>query len=63
MAVPNPRSQTSYDVPGPIRVLLCYDSTVTLNLLKADSSKSSLRQKRLRAAVDNDFLLRLLTQV
>lgn len=36
---------------------------VALNLLKADPSKSSLRQKRLRAAVDNDFLLRLLTQV
>jgi len=33
---------------------------VALNLLKADTTKSSLRQKRLRAAVDNDFLFRLL---
>jgi predicted transposase YbfD/YdcC len=35
---------------------------VALNLLKQDTSKSSLRQKRFRAAMDNDFLLRLLTQ-
>lgn len=35
---------------------------IAINLLKADGSKSSLRQKRLRAAVDNEFLLRLLTQ-
>ncbi|MBZ0298287.1 MAG: ISAs1 family transposase [Anaerolineae bacterium] len=35
---------------------------VALNLLKQDSSKSSLRQKRFRAAMDNDFLLQLLTQ-
>ena len=36
---------------------------VALNLLKHDSSNSSLRQKRFRAAMDNDFLLHLLTQV
>lgn len=36
---------------------------VALNLLKQDSSKSSLRQKRFRAAMDNDFLLHLLSQV
>lgn len=36
---------------------------IALNLLKQDTSKSSLRQKRLRAAMDNDFLLHLLTQV
>lgn len=34
---------------------------VALNLLKQDTSKSSLRQKRFRAAMDNDFLLHLLT--
>ncbi len=33
---------------------------VALNLLKRDKSKSSLRQKRFRAAMDNDFLLQLL---
>lgn len=36
---------------------------VALNLLQQDASKSSLRQKRFRAAMDNDFLLHLLTQV
>jgi predicted transposase YbfD/YdcC len=36
---------------------------VALNLLKQDTSKGSLPQKRLRAAMDNDFLLHLLTQV
>jgi predicted transposase YbfD/YdcC len=36
--------------------------SIALNLLKRDSSKSSLRQKRFRAAMDNDFLLHLLTQ-
>jgi predicted transposase YbfD/YdcC len=35
---------------------------VALNLLKQETSKSSLRQKRFRAAMDNDFLLHLLTQ-
>lgn len=35
---------------------------VALNLLKHDTSKSSLRQKRFRAAMDNEFLLHLLTQ-
>jgi predicted transposase YbfD/YdcC len=37
--------------------------TVALNLLKQDTSKSSLRQKRFRAAMDNDFLLHLLSQL
>jgi len=37
--------------------------TIALNLLKQDTSKSSLKQKRFRAAMDNDFLLHLLTQV
>lgn len=36
--------------------------SIALNLLKRDTSKSSLRQKRFRAAMDNDFLLHLLTQ-
>jgi predicted transposase YbfD/YdcC len=35
--------------------------SIALNLLKRDTSKSSLRQKRFRAAMDNDFLLHLLT--
>lgn len=37
--------------------------SIALNLLKRDPSKSSLRQKRFRAAMDNDFLLRLISQV
>lgn len=37
--------------------------TLALNLLKRDISKSSLKQKRFRAAMDNDFLFHLLTQV
>jgi hypothetical protein len=37
--------------------------TIALNLLKQDTSKSSLKQKRFRAAMDNDFLFQLLTQV
>jgi predicted transposase YbfD/YdcC len=36
--------------------------TIALNLLKRDPSKSSLRQKRFRASMDNDFLLHLITQ-
>ncbi len=36
---------------------------VALNLLKQDTSRSSLRQKRFRAAMDNDFLFHLLTQL
>ncbi len=36
--------------------------SMALNLLKRDTSKSSLRQKRFRAAMDNDFLLHLFTQ-
>jgi predicted transposase YbfD/YdcC len=37
--------------------------SIALNLLKRDTSKSSLRQKRFRAAMDNDFLFHLITQV
>ena len=37
--------------------------TIALNLLKQDTSKSSLKQKRFRAAMDNDFLFHLLTPV
>jgi predicted transposase YbfD/YdcC len=37
--------------------------TIALNLLKQDTSKSSLKQKRFRAAMDNAFLFHLLTQV
>jgi predicted transposase YbfD/YdcC len=37
--------------------------TIALNLLKKDNSKSSLRQKRFRAAMDNSFLWQLLTQI
>src|SRR6266542_6710089 len=37
--------------------------TLALNLLKQDTSQSSLKQKRFRAAMDNDFLFRLLTHV
>jgi hypothetical protein len=35
---------------------------IALNLLTRDPSTSSLRQKRFRAAMDNDFLLHLITQ-
>lgn len=37
--------------------------TIALNLLKHNKTKSSLKQKRFRAAMDNSFLLQLLTQV
>jgi len=37
--------------------------TIALNLLKQNKNKSSLRQKRFRAAMDNSFLLQLITQV
>lgn len=37
--------------------------TIALNLLKHDKSKSSLKQKRFRAAMDNSFLFQLLTQI
>ena len=37
--------------------------SIALNLLKRDPSQSSLRQKRFRAAMDNDFLFYLLTQI
>lgn len=36
--------------------------TLALNILKRDPSKSSLKQKRFRAALDNAFLLKLLSQ-
>lgn len=36
---------------------------IALNILKKDTSKGSLKQKRYRAALDEDFLLQLLTQV
>jgi len=32
-------------------------------LLKQDKTKSSLKQKRFRAAMDNAFLFQLLTQI
>lgn len=34
-----------------------------LNILKQDPSNSSLKQKRFRAALDNDFLFQLLTRI
>jgi hypothetical protein len=37
--------------------------TIALNLLKQGKTKSSLKQKRFRAAMDNAFLFRLLTQI
>ena len=37
--------------------------SIALNLLKGDTAQSSLRQKRFRAAMDNDFLLHLIAQV
>lgn len=36
--------------------------TLALNILKKDTSKSSLKQKRFRAALDNNFLFHLLSQ-
>jgi predicted transposase YbfD/YdcC len=36
--------------------------SIALNLLKRDTSKGSLRQKRFRAAMDDDFLFHLITQ-
>ena len=36
--------------------------SLALNILKQDPSKSSLKQKRFRAALDNHFLFHLLTQ-
>jgi predicted transposase YbfD/YdcC len=36
---------------------------VALNILKRDTSKGSLRQKRYRAALDDAFLLKLLSQI
>ena len=36
--------------------------SITLNLLKRDTSKGSLKQKRFRASMDHDFLLHLLQQ-
>ncbi len=36
---------------------------ISLNILKNDPSKGSLRQKRYRAALDDAFLLKLLSQI
>jgi hypothetical protein len=36
---------------------------LALNLLKNDTSKSSLRQKRFRAGLDEDFLFQLVSQI
>jgi len=36
---------------------------IALNILKRDTSKSSLKQKRYRAALNDSFLLQLLTQI
>jgi len=36
---------------------------IALNILKKDPSKGSLRQKRYRAALDDSFLLKLLSQI
>lgn len=36
---------------------------IALNILKQDGSKGSLKQKRYRAALDDEFLLQLLTQI
>ncbi len=36
---------------------------IALNILKQDTSKGSLKQKRYRAALDDSFLLHLLTQI
>ena len=36
---------------------------IALNILKNDLSKASLRQKRYRAALDDSFLLQLLSQI
>lgn len=36
---------------------------IALNILKQDASKMSLKQKRYRAALDDSFLLQLLTQI
>lgn len=37
--------------------------TIALNLPKQDNTKSSLKQKRFWATMDNSFLWQLLTQV
>jgi hypothetical protein len=36
---------------------------LALNLLKKEDSKGSLKQKRFRAALDEDFLFKLISQV
>jgi hypothetical protein len=36
---------------------------IALNILKHDTSKGSLKQKRYRAALDDTFLLQLLAQI
>jgi predicted transposase YbfD/YdcC len=37
--------------------------SIALNLLKRNTTKNSLKQQRFRAAMDNDFLFQLLTQI
>ncbi len=37
--------------------------TIALNILKHDTSPTSLKQKRYRAALDDAFLFQLLTQI
>ena len=44
----------------PVAPTMAVLRAVTLNLLKQNISKSSLRQKRFRAAMDTGFLLHLL---
>ena len=36
---------------------------IARNILKKDPSKGSLRQKRYRAALNDDFLLKLLSRI
>ncbi len=36
---------------------------IALNILKQDNTKSSLRQKRFRAGLDDSFMLKLLSQI
>jgi predicted transposase YbfD/YdcC len=49
----------SGDAPQNMAVL----RTLALNILKRDSSKGSLKQKRFRAGLDDAFLLQLLEQI
>lgn len=44
----------------PNMAVLCH---LALNILKRDASKGSVKHKRLRAGLDDAFLLRLLSQI